>query len=736
MTIKSKPVLVSEFSYVYNKNNNNSQDKGTEKSVREYLDLYTNFRLKVLSAEELGLDTAQSFKTELEGYRKQLAQPYLTEKSVTEKLVKEAYDRSKEEISASHILISVSPDADPKDSLAAYKKISDIRQRVVKGEDFKKLAQEFSQDPSAKFNGGSLGYFTSLQMVYPFENAAYNTPKGEVSQIVRTRFGYHILKVADRRASQGEVKVAHIMLRATSGMPADDSLAVKSKIDELYNKLKSGGDWNTLCSQFSDDQGSKGSGGELPLFGVGAIGVPTFENAAFGLKNPGDIATPVQTPYGWHIIKLIERKNLGTFEELKGALKTKVSRDQRAEMNKVYLIERLKVEDKLVEKPKVQKAVFARIDSNAIKNKWDDLNIPSKEKEAVLFTINDQKYTSEGYFKFVKEKQNFKNVTSADFLARLIYKEYVENALVAYEEAHLSEKYSDYRLLLKEYRDGILLFQLMDKKVWSKAVEDTAGLRKFHSDNNSNYKWKTRTVATVYNCSNKAVLDKVKSILAAKKFEVLNPKLEDILFEKGASKLGDEYMKKLDALASALRSGKDLTIELTGSGDLSESKNTRLVKDRISAVRKYLMGKNVDSTRITFVNKGFSKVAAKPSDLSKTIKVSAVIYGTSNKDLEKLINASEALSLQINDGKFQPGENEIVAGLDQKPGVYEVEKNGRFYYVNIKSIEEPRNKTLDECRGLVISDYQGFLEKQWIGELKKLYPVTVYEEEVKKLITK
>jgi len=526
------------------------------------------------------------------------------------------------------------------------------------------------------------------------------------------------------------------MLRATAGLPADDSLAIKNKIDEIYARLKSGADWKTLCAQFSEDQGSKGNGGELPLFGVGAIGVPTFENTAFALKNPGDIAAPIQTPYGWHIIKLIERKNLGSFDELKGALKTKVSRDQRAELNRVYLIERLKTEDKLVEKPKALKTAFAFVDSSAIKNKWDDAKISKKDKDAVLFTINAEKYTAEKYFKFVKEKQNFKNVTSPDFLARLIYKEFVDNALVAYEEAHLSEKYSDYRLLLKEYRDGILLFQLMDKKVWSKAVEDTAGLRKFHADNNNNYKWKTRTVATIYNTSSKEVLNKVKELLAAKNFEVLTPKVEDVLFEKGSSKLKEDYAKKLDATATALRSNKDLTIELQGSGDLSEVKNVNLVKERLAAVRKYLIGKNIDSTRISLVNKGFSKIAAKPTDLSKTIKVSGIVYSTSNKDLEKLINANEALSLQITEGKFQPGENEIVASVDQKPGIYELEKNGRFYYIIIKAIEEPRNKTLDECRGLVISDYQSFLEKQWISELKKTYPVKVNEEEVKKLITK
>ncbi|MBY0425399.1 MAG: OmpA family protein, partial [Cytophagales bacterium] len=452
--------------------------------------------------------------------------------------------------------------------------------------------------------------------------------------------------------------------------------------------------------------------------------------------NPGDISAPVNTPYGWHIIKLIERKNLGSFDELKGALKTKVSRDQRSEMNRYYLIERLKTEDKLVEKPKALKAAFAKIDSNAIKNKWSDAGLNQKDKEAILFTIGNDKYTAEGYFKFAKEKQNFKNVTSADFLARLLYKDYVENALVAYEEAHLSEKYSDYRLLLKEYRDGILLFQLMDKKVWSKAVEDTAGLRKYHAENNGNYRWKTRTIATVYNCSNKDVLTKVKTLLAQKKFEVASPKLEDILFEKGSAKLKEEFTKKLDATASALRTGKELTIELFGFGDISESKNSGLVKERLEAVRKYLIGKNVDSTKITTTNKGFIKPASKTSDISKNLKVSAVICSTSNKELEKLVNATEALSLQITDGKFQPGENEIVGSLEQKPGVYETEKGGRSYYVIIKSIEEPRNKTLDECRGLVISDYQGYLEKQWIAELKKTYPVTVNEEEVKKLITK
>jgi len=347
-TIGTNPVYSSEFSYVYNKNNSGASDAYSSASVNDYLRLYTNFKLKVKQAEEMGLDTSKAFKKELDGYKKQLAAPYLTEKGLTDKLTKEAYERMKEEVNASHILILVSPDADPADTLAAYNKLIGIRQRALKGESFEKLAQEYSQDPSAKSNKGNLGYFTALQMVYPFETAAYTTKVGEISMPVRTKFGYHLVKVNNRRPSQGQVKVAHIMVRATTGLPAADSLEAKQKIDEIYSKLKQGEDWNELAAQFSDDVNSKNKGGEITNWiSAGKMGIPSFEEAALALQKPGDISAPVQTPYGWHIIKLLERKSLEPYSVLEPSIKTKVNKD-RSDVNKIALIQRLKKEDNFV----------------------------------------------------------------------------------------------------------------------------------------------------------------------------------------------------------------------------------------------------------------------------------------------------------------------------------------------------------------------------------------------------
>ena len=328
MTLGTSQVKTNEFKYVYAKNNANTPEAFSEKSLRDYLDLYTNFRLKILAAEAEGKDTLSEFKSELEGYRKQLAQPYLTEKGVTEQLIKEAYERMKEEVSASHILIMVNPEAEPKDTLEAYLKLVEYRKRALAGESFDSLASKYSQDPSAKQNFGKLGYFTAMQMVYQFEEAAFKTPVGNISMPVRTRFGYHILKVTGRRPSRGEVKVAHIMIRAAEGITKEDSLAAKQKADEIYSKLKSGEKWEDLCTQFSDDQNSKSKGGEMQAFASNQLGVPTFEDAAFGLEKPGDFSKPIKTAYGWHIIKLIEKQPLKPFAENKSATRFKIGFEQ------------------------------------------------------------------------------------------------------------------------------------------------------------------------------------------------------------------------------------------------------------------------------------------------------------------------------------------------------------------------------------------------------------------------
>jgi len=684
------------------------------------------FKLKVKQAEEMGLDTSKAFKKELDGYKKQLAAPYLTEKGLTDKLTKEAYERMKEEVNASHILILVSPDADPADTLAAYNKLIGIRQRALKGESFEKLAQEYSQDPSAKSNKGNLGYFTALQMVYPFETAAYTTKVGEISMPVRTKFGYHLVKVNNRRPSQGQVKVAHIMVRATTGLPAADSLEAKQKIDEIYSKLKQGEDWNELAAQFSDDVNSKNKGGEITNWiSAGKMGIPSFEEAALALQKPGDISAPVQTPYGWHIIKLLERKSLEPYSVLEPSIKTKVNKD-RSDVNKIALIQRLKKEDNFVENSaNVEKAAH-KADSSLLKGAQKFTPITDPKSNFVLFTINGDKYALNDFLAFVTKNQKpRKNISPAQYM-RALYKDYQNESIITYEEAHLQDKYPDYRMLVKEYRDGILLFQLMDEKVWSKAIEDTAGLKKFFNEHRENYKWKERAHATIYNAKNQETLDKTIALLNEGKYPVTDTKVQDITFAENKDELTEKDKKELDNILPILLKDKNLVVEITGDAEKKEKKSATRALNRASVARNYLVGKGIDSSSVKA--KADTKLAGKKDTFS--------FYSKSSKALEKYFNQSAPLTLQVTEGLFQKGENNIVDTVQWKPGNYTVAKGGRLNYVVISKIDEPRLKTFEEARGLAISDYQSYLESEWIKTLRAKYPVTVNEEEVKKIVKK
>ncbi|HLP05661.1 MAG TPA: peptidylprolyl isomerase, partial [Paludibacter sp.] len=315
MTISGKPVYKSEFEYIYNKNNsNNSLDK---KTLDEYVDLFINFKLKVEEAKAQGIDTTSSFVNELAGYRSQLTKPYLTDQQVDEQILKEAYDRMKEDVDVSHILIRIAPNATPADTLKAWSQINDIAKRLKK-EDFAKVAKEVSQDQSAEKNGGHIGWISAFRTIYPFETVAYNTPKGAVSKPVRTAFGYHIIKVHDRRNSLGEILVSHIM-RFTSQGDSAANVAAKLTIDSIYNRVQAGDDFGTLAKQHSMDKGSSVKNGELPWFGTGRM-VPEFETAAFALKNIGEVSAPVRSAYGWHIIKLLDRKGVDTYENVKAEI--------------------------------------------------------------------------------------------------------------------------------------------------------------------------------------------------------------------------------------------------------------------------------------------------------------------------------------------------------------------------------------------------------------------------------
>lgn len=530
LTVDGDPVRVSEFEAVYKKNNRDSVIDRDD--LEEYLELYINFRLKVREAEALGLDTAVKFKKELEGYQKQLAKPYLTDKEVTEKLVQEAYERSLQDVHARHILIKVGPDALPKDTLKAYNEIMDIRKKALKG-DFDKLARKHSEDPSAKENGGDLGWFSVLRMVYPFETAAYTTPVGEISNPIRSRFGYHLIKVEGKREAQGEIRAAHIMIKTGKEASEEEIAQAKEKIMEVDALLEKGESFEDLAKKYSEDRGSASKGGELPKFGTGRM-VPEFEKAAFGLKKDGDVSDPVLTDYGWHIVKRLERFPVPSFADIEKDLRAKVAKDSRSEKSKLSVLNRIKKEYGFTENREPLNELVPHLDSTLIDGKWEPDDALKMKK--VLFTIGDKNYTQGDLAAYIGSHQVRRRPEELPVILNAMYGKYMEESLMDYEESKLEEKYPEYKALLKEYRDGILLFDLTDQKVWSKAVKDTAGLKTFHELHRNDFMWDTRLRAEMYFVQNDEIMKKLNRVLKKrlKKKERKKPTQEEILKEFNA----------------------------------------------------------------------------------------------------------------------------------------------------------------------------------------------------------
>ena len=471
LTIDGEKTTVSDFKRIYEKNLD-AIDNEEAKDIAKNLDLYINYKLKVKEAYEVKLDTLPSYLKEIETYKNQLSAPYMQDTTFINRLVKDAYFRTKNEVKAKHILIRTPKVPTSKDTLEAYQKIQKIRDRILNGEDFEKVAAETSEDPSArddaksgrKGNSGNLGYFSAFRMVYPFEAAAYTTNPGEVSDPFRTRFGYHILKVDSLRASKGEVEVAHILLN-------DKGTKGEKLINEVYEKLQADEQFKALARKYSDDAGTKSKGGKLRKFGTGVM-VGAFENVAFSLQKEGEYSKPFKTRFGWHILQLIKKYPVLPFEDLERELKNKVRSGDRAQLSKKAVINKLKKKYTISENIEAKK-IFESKDSKIISN--DSLN-------AVILSINDKKITQKEFFKFFKNKKN------KPFFE--VFNDFKDQEILAYYKSNLEQTEPEFAYVLQEYRDGLLLFELMQEKIWNKSSKDTLGLKSFFDTNITKYKTK------------------------------------------------------------------------------------------------------------------------------------------------------------------------------------------------------------------------------------------------------
>lgn len=476
LTINGKDITAGEFLWLYEKNNY-GESKNT---ISEYLNLYILFRLKVEAAIDEGMDLKDSFTNELMGYRKQLARNYLSDQEIKEELLQKAYKRYLEEINVYHILVKCPADASPADTLEAYDKAIDIRERIRLGESFTSVAKGASDDPTARFNGGNLGYITVFQTPLKFEDSVYSMSPGNLSRPLRTSEGYHIIKVQDRRDNSGRVKVAHIMKACPPGSSDKEAERAKAIIDTIYKEALSGIPFEDLAGKYSDDKGSASSGGELPWFGAGEM-IHEFSEESFRLLRKGDISPPFRTLYGWHIVKRLGKEPPLPYEEARRMLESKMSHSYLESVSRKSFVDKLKKEYDFTVDNSSLKWFYSIADSvfRSGNYKWNEKDIPPGNIYAFAGkTLSNNEFAD---YISLTGKRAFSN-DSIKFIRTLLdLKSYDD--LVKYEDSVLEEKYPEFGFLMKEFYYGILMFEISNREIWSKLGEDDPGLMSY---------WETR----------------------------------------------------------------------------------------------------------------------------------------------------------------------------------------------------------------------------------------------------
>ncbi len=569
-TVDYTPVRVSEFEYIYSKTNGDKADF-SRASLQEYLDLYTKFKLKVQRAKDMQLDTIPSLQKELEGYRRQLANSYLIDREVTDKLVKEAYDRMQKDVKVSHILVNLPPNASGEDTVKSYTIAKDLMKQLKKGEDFEKLAMKVSDDKSAKDNKGTIGYLTAMlpNGFYEFENAIYNTPVGEMTGPVRSKMGYHIIRVDDVRPARGEVEIAHILIRKPKEGEEVDPAGAKNKIDSIYQSLEGGADFGALAEKFSEDKRSAGKGGYIGFFGINRY-EGAFEDAAFGIQEDSTYTKPVETSIGWHILKRLSKKEAEPYDLAKRRLQAQIQRNDRHKKAKESMVARIKKEANYKVYDSNLEDFMSTIDESFLTHKWQ---VPELDKDQPLFSLGKEKFMISEFAQYCKNATRDRlrgGRRKPQEVADLLFDKFVTDNCLEYEERQLEKKYPEFKALMREYEEGILLFEVTKKLVWDKASQDTTGLKNFFKKVDGRYKWRERAQVSVYRISPKVEdeLDKIR------KFAKKNPP------EAVLEKFNTEENTFITFKEEKIEKGRNPVLDnmTWGAGNVSEIKKDKRTK--------------------------------------------------------------------------------------------------------------------------------------------------------------
>lgn len=512
LTIDGKNYDAGTFMRVYGKNLDIVKDE-SQKDIDNYVELYIDYRLKLMQAYELKLDAQEVYKKELLNHRTTLAQGYLTDNQVTDALVQEAYARSSQELKGKHILVTVEPNALPQDTLTAWNSIQEIKQELDNGADFATLAKSKSQDPGAG-NGGDLGWFGPFKMVYEFETAAYNTTKGSYSIPFRTDFGYHIVKIEDARAARGEVTVAHIM--TFDEQEATEKTAAK-RIQDINKQLIEGGKFEQLAREFSDDLNSANQGGKLNRFGTGGLNSAAFEDIAFGLISKEQISQPFESEYGWHIVKLVEKHPLQSFAELQKPLAEKIKKSPRARRITAAFTDKLKMQYKAVINDMELNSIVSNVSDSVLEGTW--VNTKNfKNYKSQLITMNGASWTAGDFYEYIEtqQKKDFNPYKTKQAKIKAAFDGYLESNLIDFYDKNLERDNKDFSFVYNEYKEGILLFNLLDKSIWNRAKEDSLGQQNYFNSHKGKYVWKRRLDLVLTQNTTEDAANEVKGMLKNK----------------------------------------------------------------------------------------------------------------------------------------------------------------------------------------------------------------------------
>ncbi len=492
LTVGGETVTKSDFIRAYQKNS--SLSEATEADLREYLELYTNYRMKVQEAKAMQLDTAKAFQSEWASYKDQYAQQYLIDTEVSDQLLNETADRARYHVRASHILVRLPEEASPKDTLAAYHKIMKIRDEIVNGMPFGDAAVKYSEDVSARDfvnpqskrlqrgNRGELGYFSVLEMIYPFETAAYTTPVGQVSQPVRTQFGYHLVYVQDKIPAIAKLYVSQIFIKDTNALdPKSDHSEAMRKAAEIRQEWKNGVSFDNLTAAYSDDAATRNSGGRMEPFSPNRR-PGNYVYAAINLKN-GEISEPVPSVIGWHILRLDSVVYTTVNDEFKYMLKNRLARDSRSKKSKESLVEKLKTEYNYEEKGKAAALKFFK--KNMPDNYFQSKHVAPDslkgiEKLKPMCTYADQTVTARDFGKYLSRFQGAQISVPMDKFLDQVFPNFVSDNIIKYERTQLMRKYPEYREVVNEVFDGLMIYEINSRKVWNAAIEDTVGTMRFY----------------------------------------------------------------------------------------------------------------------------------------------------------------------------------------------------------------------------------------------------------------